>query len=414
MKRLFLAGVIASGCLLPSVEVDPSLVAGGGQAGDAQGQAGTHSGGGSGGGGATSPVGGSPDQAAGGVEAGAAGEATAGTTPGGSDVGGSGGSGIGGSGTSGSGAGGSGGGGMVGQQIGAFTVFYTGSVLATHIAHGPDDNYWVTDNTGNISRITPSGDIKTFTLPATSPPRVLFAIVKGPDAAMWFIDSRNKVVGRISLSGQATFFTPTMPLQGLYGLVSGPDGNLWGASNVDNVVFRLTPAGVFKFFGPTAAQGDVAPYSLVSDQTKIYATETGRPGITAISMAGVYQPFDFPATAPIATDLAMGDDGQVWYCVAGVDSISKMSPTGTTVDYPIAAGQIVHGPAAGPDNHMWFIDAVSGGGRKLLRAGYDGKIDYIDVAKGLDPSQIVAGGANDIWIASENSAQVARLDLSKL
>jgi virginiamycin B lyase len=426
VKRFFLAGVIASGCLLPRLEVDPSLLgSGAGQGGAAQGQAGTHNGerggsSGTAGSGAHGPAGGSPDQATGGAEAGAPDEATAGTTLGGSNVGGGnvGGGSVGGGtpggGTAGSGTAGTGG--MLGDQVGAFTLFISFGISPTHIALGSDNNLWITDASGNISRVTQAGEIKTFTLPAANLARQLQAIVAGPDGALWFTDFRNKVVGRISLAGEVTFFTPSMTLQSsVSALVTGPDGYLWGSVGYDDVIFRLSTAGVFKFFAPTAAQGEIQAGKMASNQFLIYAA-TGRPGITAISNAGVYTPLDFPPGHAIAAGLAIGSDGQVWFSTNS-NAIGKTSPAGVTVDYPVTGSTDVFSPVAGPDNHMWFVAAgATRGAGQLLRVSYDGKIDYVPYPARLDtPSDMIAGGSNDLWITcGTNTANVARLDISKL
>ena len=63
------------------------------------------------------------------------------------------------------------------------------------------DLWFVVDNDPEtVDRITPSGEIEEFSLPAGSDPGQL---ASGPDGNLWYFDSSNSVVGTFSRVSRA-------------------------------------------------------------------------------------------------------------------------------------------------------------------------------------------------------------------
>jgi len=89
---------------------------------------------------------------------------------------------------------------------------------------GPDNNLWFTESAGNhIGRITTSGVITEFALPAGSAPQ---QIVSGPDGALWFTAKGANKIGRMTIAGQLSeLAVPTASSQP-FGLTKGPNGRL--------------------------------------------------------------------------------------------------------------------------------------------------------------------------------------------
>jgi streptogramin lyase len=90
---------------------------------------------------------------------------------------------------------------------GAAVEFAVPGALPAGITRGPDGNLWFADESGNIDRITPSGTVTLFSLPAASFP---FAITAGPEGNLWFtetVTSTGKAnIGRITPAGAITLF----------------------------------------------------------------------------------------------------------------------------------------------------------------------------------------------------------------
>ncbi|MBJ7600079.1 MAG: hypothetical protein DLM67_00640 [Candidatus Nephthysia bennettiae] len=103
------------------------------------------------------------------------------------------------------------------------------------IVTGPDGNLWFAES-GKLGRISTSGALREFALPAGHNPR---SIAPGPDGRLWFTEPGNGRVGSIStdgasineylLAGNSGYGTPVnRPQQ----IVAGPDGQLWFTQTV--------------------------------------------------------------------------------------------------------------------------------------------------------------------------------------
>jgi virginiamycin B lyase len=98
------------------------------------------------------------------------------------------------------------------------------------IALGFDGNMWFTESSA-IGRITPSGTITEFPAPDVPPTVVPFRggsqIVQGPDGNMWFTEESNSI-GRITPAGEVVSFTPISAAdRELSEIADGPDGEIW-------------------------------------------------------------------------------------------------------------------------------------------------------------------------------------------
>lgn len=131
-------------------------------------------------------------------------------------------------------------------QDGTWTSFSLGTLIADAITAGPDGNCWFIASLSTIGRITPSGTITTWPLPAFTWANQLVA---GPDGNLWFTDQGNGAIGRCTTAGvvqEWAIADGAMP----QGITVGPDGNLWFTDDADATVGRCTTGGVITEFGP--------------------------------------------------------------------------------------------------------------------------------------------------------------------
>jgi virginiamycin B lyase len=153
-----------------------------------------------------------------------------------------------------------------GGTITTFPLAKTIGESVTSMAAGPDGNVWFTTasaiQSGVIGRITPSGELTAFPLPAAGTgSSSLMKILAGPDGNLWFTrviksgsqgDEGTSRIGRITSAGVITEF-PLPPGADRFRIIAdmaaGPDGNLWFAEmNGDGEVWkpsigRVTPTG---------------------------------------------------------------------------------------------------------------------------------------------------------------------------
>ncbi|HEX6121807.1 MAG TPA: hypothetical protein VFY89_01540 [Ktedonobacterales bacterium] len=143
------------------------------------------------------------------------------------------------------------------SAIGSITTsgtvrMYSGPASGLHVAMlaaAPDGSLWVgeTDLTsqalgGAIGRVEHDGTITEYRLPAanTAP----FSLTFAPDGTLWVAlvsgDGDHDALGRVSPSGAITEF-PLPARTTPSGLVWGPDGNLWVTELTANAIARINP-----------------------------------------------------------------------------------------------------------------------------------------------------------------------------
>lgn len=185
------------------------------------------------------------------------------------------------------------------------------------LAPGPDGNLWATDTRGGqaqaVLRITPSGTVSAFPLPAGSE-NSPGPIVQGPDGAMWFTIGGGNRIDRITTSGEVTQVSIRRPV---LDLTAGADGNLWLTTG--SRIIRMTPTGTVTEFAP-AELGSPESYRQ-SSYLKTIATgpdgrlwfplQAGRLG--RITPQGRFSEVLLPTKDSYVQGLATGPDGNLWY-----------------------------------------------------------------------------------------------------
>jgi virginiamycin B lyase len=128
--------------------------------------------------------------------------------------------------------------GSTGAVVGSFPM--TQNLGPVALTVGPDGNIWFVEyETPGVGRVTPTGQITHFPLPANVPMNPV-AITVGPDGALWFGGGASDAIVRITTAGAMTFFAGGDIIDAI---VSGPDGNLW-YTGYNGTLGRMTTAGV--------------------------------------------------------------------------------------------------------------------------------------------------------------------------
>ncbi len=104
--------------------------------------------------------------------------------------------------------------------------------------------------TNQIAKVTTSGTITRFALPAGASPA---RIAAGPDGNLWFTEPGINKVANITPSGTVTQFSLPAAGERPAGISAGADGNVWFTEQGTNRIGRITPGGtVSEFSIPTA------------------------------------------------------------------------------------------------------------------------------------------------------------------
>jgi streptogramin lyase len=299
-----------------------------------------------------------------------------------------------------------------------FTTGITAASSPTNIAVGADGNLWFTEfGADKIGRITPTGTVHEFTLPAGSNPlditagpagdsRLYFTengtgkigsidptaatdvliqlsvvesnaladgatagvngIAVGSDGNLWFTETGDSKIGTISRTNlnTATFTeTPTTTAGASPAdITSGPDGALWFTETSPGAIGRITTAGaVTNEFAVSAPAGAVSdPEHIVSGPGGVlFFTDFSQNQADSITTAGVITKFQLPVDSG-PQDITVGPDGNLWFTETAGNRVGSITPAGVVaaqVTQGITADRQPLGIVTGPDNNLWFTEA---------------------------------------------------------
>jgi len=173
------------------------------------------------------------------------------------------------------------------------------------ITTGPDGNIWFTDVTGNnVWRF----DLTTRVLtkfPIPTPSAFPGDITAGADGNLWFTEGVGKI-GRITTSGVITEFGNNLALP--YSITDGPDGNVWFTLRFSPQIGRISPSGDFTFFPAPNNTEQITR----GDGDTLYFTEFGASRIAQMTTDGVVtESPEFPFSLP--TGITAGPRRSVWF-----------------------------------------------------------------------------------------------------
>jgi streptogramin lyase len=307
----------------------------------------------------------------------------------------------------------------------------------TSITAGPDGALWFTGIPGEVGRITTSGVVTEFPVPAVPPPAgspagtaatpaSLTGITVGPDGALWFAGVPGEV-GRITTSGVVTeFVVPEIPppagsaagtagsIVTPAGITAGPDGALWFTD----------PAGGNSFVGRITTTGVVTEYAapnLNSNATIVTGPDgdlwfNAGSSLARITASGVVTSFSAPGNFNQIAGLTPGPNGSVWFTeeedgstVGEQPAVGAISPAGVMSLFPIPQGTtldpnrgIAVDPTAvttGPDGAIWFADNVGIG-----RITTTGTIEQFPLTTpGATVANIASGPEDTLWFTQLDS-----------
>jgi len=144
-------------------------------------------------------------------------------------------------------------------------------------------------------------------------------ITAGPDGALWFTDTGNDVIGRITTAGSFTLEKPA-GAELSNGIVTGPDKNLW------------------------------------------FTLEEEYGGIGRITPDGVVTLFDDPGGA-YPQGITVGPDGALWFAESN-GTVGRMTTKGKVKHFTVAPSNAeLEGIVTGPDGNLWVTQFVVGGSR---------------------------------------------------
>lgn len=195
------------------------------------------------------------------------------------------------------------------------------SVEPVGLAVDSDGGAWFTDPTSIvISRIVPSGEIKSF--PLGTPIARLGRLAVAPDGAVWFAESTALGFTRLK-DGQLTRHEVKSLRGGPYGVAVDEKGNVWGTLQQGNQLVRIAAGKeeMEEFELPTSgsAPSDVA----VDSSGNVWVVEFRSNKIAKFS-EGKFSEIEIPGEWASLTGIAAASDGSIWFGMLRAHALGRI------------------------------------------------------------------------------------------
>lgn len=245
-------------------------------------------------------------------------------------------------------------------------------------------------------------------------------ITTAPDGNMWFMMADVGKVGRITPSGQINEYPLPATTTGavdssVYGLDVAPDGKVWVTYDYGRKILYIDPvavAGTTYLLGQYPYGGDVR----VAPDGRVFVTMNyGDSGVATLAPGAT--DFFWSANAPACDDvLGEAADGSMW-CQGGEagaqDTIVHLNADATGgVTYPLPSDATYpNALAAGPVGSIWFTRSSTG---TIYTSPNNGSVGYLDQASGATkiwstgsrtaPSDLIQAPDGTMWFTNRGAA----------
>ena len=246
------------------------------------------------------------------------------------------------------------------------------------ITAGKDGSLWITEGHNpaasppgwgrKILRLTLAGNATEYVTPTSdSAPG---AITAGPDGALWFTEFNTRKIGRLTIDGVFTEYSPVSSAS--MGLASGPDGAVWFAE-LGSKVGRISACeysigAASTTFGVTGGGGDVAvttgtgcPWNATSNASWITVASNSGSGASLVHYSVAPNAGNDQRTGTISVA------GSILTVVEAGLATCTYSVNPTSYVFPLAGGSFavnVTAPAGCPwtvSNSVPWISSSAGG-----------------------------------------------------
>lgn len=235
-------------------------------------------------------------------------------------------------------------------------------------------------------------------------------ITSGPDGALWYTDSPNDLIGRVSTTGDVTQYFLAPGYQP-YKITSGPDGALWFTGYSSKKIGRITTSGAISEFSLPPTSGNPLDITTGPDGALWYTSAPESVG--RITTSGVITEFAIPRAsdgrAPQPFQIVSGPDGALWFTTQGVSSraIGRITTTGDLTLYPTISGQHnASGITVGPDGALWFTTTSNNVGRIDINGTIT---SYLSAENGPNTNDIVVGPDGNLWYTNRLHSSIDRI-----
>jgi streptogramin lyase len=228
------------------------------------------------------------------------------------------------------------------------------------ITRGPKDSVWICLANGKIASYSKSGTLNVYRA-TNSFKEDGCSIVEGPDGNLWFTDSSNDRIGKMTPAGHLTFFqlgNQASPSS----ITVGSDGALWFTENILGKIGRMTTSGQLTSFKATQE-----PFDIVSGPDGDLWYETGNDEIYKMTTSGKYKRVRSVYELGGGIWVAFKN---IWFYSASGFKLEEMSTAGAIVKtYIVPDNCLPFWLAGGPQDSIWYVDAANNCAARMTLSG---------------------------------------------
>jgi virginiamycin B lyase len=288
-----------------------------------------------------------------------------------------------------------------------------------NIVSGPDGNLWFIKSNSHpwvIDRITPTGTLTEFTIPAPNDlSAFIWDLTAGADGNVWFADTL--WIGKLTPTGGTSLYSLPEGMAAVK-LTFGPDGNIWFVDPFANKIGRMTLDGqATEFTGATNVRFDnfsrVETFIAPGLNGNVWFSEPLALKYGIIDPAGNITEKTLPDPGAILAPWTIGPDGNLWSNNAW-NAFLRFSPDGTLTEFPHPTNMGGGAFHVGTDGRMWYV-AGSGFGYLNTDGTYQ---EYWTDPFAFSESGIkgfTTGPNNTLWFTYSGlqtpTSQVVRVDI---
>lgn len=292
------------------------------------------------------------------------------------------------------------------------------------------------------------GTVVEYAGPQTAPLGEPSGITVAPDGSLWFAQTHNNTIGRITTDGVITQFSlpaASCPLDVELGSTCEPtgiaadkNGDLWFTEADSNRIGRFHPATT-TFTEYPLPTGSIAPVGIAlgSDKriwfTFEHSTGTGggigvidpadagtvaAPKITEYDTVGVETPLKGEPSS-----ITAGESGVLWF--AGGESIGKITTAGVITEYDTiqdgntkpGTNSEFKGITVGPNGSVWFTEANDQDGEnRVWERTKEGvfKAALVGHSNNEELAGITLGPDGNVWFAENDVDKVGSINVTSL
>ena len=224
------------------------------------------------------------------------------------------------------------------------------SDIPVTVAAAPDGTVWFTIGFSDAVGMIRDGKVQRLPKSRKSVEPVGLAV--DAQGAAWFTDPTEVQISRIVPSGEIKSFPLGTPISRLGRLAVAPDGAVWFAESTAFGFTRLKDGELTRNV-PKSAQG--SPYGVTVDaKGVVWGTLQGANQLVKIVQGEAISEFEIPTRGSSPSDVTADAAGNVWILEFRANKIAKFSD-GKFSEFPVPGeNTALSGIAAAEDGSVWF------------------------------------------------------------